>query len=136
MAPSQAPAPADSPIPGPSETASIHGLVTDRDGAVYEGVHITLARLGDAAKAIQNATTDNVGAFRFAGVGPGPFQISVEASGFATQMIRGVLRPGESLELPAIVLLVSSTTTEVQVNASTQMEIAEAEVKEIGRAHV
>lgn len=130
----QAPTPASTPPQtsgqpgsGSISTGSVRGVVVDRDGAVYEGVQITLTQPAPATTAIP-ATSDSNGRFSFMGVPAGLFQLTVAANGFATQKISGLLHPGENYEAPAIVLLVTSATTDVEVTASS-FEIAQAELK-------
>ena len=121
-------APARQASPQPS-SGSIHGVIVARDGAVYEGVHITLAQTGIPATPAREATSDNNGRFDFAGVPAGAFQLTFSSSGFATQVISGVLHPGESYGTQPVVLLLDTAVSQVQVTA-TQEEIALAEVHE------
>jgi hypothetical protein len=107
---------------------SIRGVIVDHDGAVYEGVHITLTQTTLAAPA-KTATSDSNGRFQFADVPAGPFQLTISSEGFATKVIQGLLHPGESFEAPAIVLAFATATSEVQVTAS-QVEVAEAQLKD------
>jgi hypothetical protein len=118
-------------------TGSVHGVVVNRDGAVYEGAHITLTPAGasagsgssnDAATP-REATTDGNGRFNFDGVPPGAFKLTVSSNGFATQVVTGTLGAGESHEAEEIVLAVSSANTEIDVTA-TQQEIATEELKQ------
>ena len=111
-----------------SSNGSIRGVIVDHDGAVYEGVHITLTQTAIAASA-KTATSDNNGRFQFTGVPPGPFQLTISSEGFATKVIQGLLHPGENFEAPAIVLPFATATSEVQVTAS-QVEIAQAQLKD------
>lgn len=111
-----------------SSNGSIRGVIVDHDGAVYEGVHITLTQTAIAASA-KTATSDNNGRFQFTGVPPGPFQLTISSEGFATKVIQGLLHPGENFEAPAIVLPFATATSEVQVTAS-QVEVAEAQLKD------
>jgi hypothetical protein len=105
-------------------TGSIHGVVVDKDGAVYEGAKIQLVQGNASAR---TTTSDSNGQFQFSGVGAGAFQLVISSSGFGAQTVRGVLRAGESLEAKAVVLEVTSTT-DVRVNAS-QADIAQEQVR-------
>ena len=105
---------------------SIHGIVVDRDGTVCEGAHITLE---EAGLAIRSANTDGNGRFDFDDVPGGAFQLSISSSGFATQVITGLLHAGESYQAPQVVLLIATAASEVRVNASRQ-EIAQEQIKE------
>lgn len=113
--------------PGEAQTGSIHGVVTDRDGAVYQGVQITLTPV------VQNppitVKSDANGRYLFENLPAGPRILTFSGPGFATQVIPVLLHPGESLEVPPLTLLVSNTTTDVQVNAS-QQEIAQEQIEQ------
>jgi hypothetical protein len=109
-----------------SRPGSIHGVVVDAEGAVYEGVHIELAAHGQP---IRSATSDNNGNFDFRDVPPGAFKLTLYSSGFKTQEISGLLNGGESFETKAVVLPINPTTSVVRVTASTQ-EISLAQLHE------
>jgi hypothetical protein len=116
-----------------TDAGSIHGLIEDRGGAVYEGAKVTLSqpeagpRPGGAP--LQTATSDSNGRFNFANVSPGPFTLTVTSNGFATQVVTGALRPGQTYEANAIVLTMNGTTSDVIVTAS-QVEIAQELLKQ------
>ncbi|MGA1980856.1 MAG: carboxypeptidase-like regulatory domain-containing protein [Acidobacteriaceae bacterium] len=108
----------------PAATASIAGFIADKDNASIPGARITLTRDGQPPVTVTAATD---GSFTFPNLPPGPFQISIVATGFAPQQTSGILQPGESLELPTFALaIVSSTNIEV---TATPADIAEAQVK-------
>jgi hypothetical protein len=108
------------------QTGGIRGEVVDQSGAVMANVKITLTQQGLTLK--REALSDSDGHFVFAGVTPGPFQLSFTASGFATQEISGVLHAGEDDNISQIALVVGRANIDVQVTESTA-EIAEDEVK-------
>ena len=114
----------EQPLPG-----SIHGVVVNRDGAVYEGVHVELAQAASTTTPVRAVSSDTNGRFNFTDVSPGPFRLTFSSSGFATQVISGLLHAGESNEVPAVVLLVASATSEVLVTA-TRQEIALEQFRE------
>ena len=105
-----------------SSPGSIHGVVADPEGTVYEGVRIELAQTG-SAQPMRSTTSDSGGRFNFAEVPPGAFKLTISSNGFATQVVAGLLHSGESYETQPIVLRVGATTSEVRVTA-TQQEIA------------
>lgn len=118
------------PTPQPEPTpASIRGVVVDRDGAVYQGVHISLTQPAPNTGPGQIATSDANGRFQFSDVPAGTFQLIISSNGFVTQTVTGVLHPSESYEAPPIVLPFASTTSEVQVTAS-RIEIAQEQLRE------
>ncbi len=112
-------------------TASVSGTITDQDGAVHEGVHITLepASKGGSSVASRTAVSDSNGQFRFTDLPSGIFQLIVSSPGFQPRTISGTLNAGEALTVPKIVLLVAATTTQVEVTASTA-EIAQAQLQQ------
>jgi hypothetical protein len=107
--------------------ASVHGVVVNREGAVYEGAHVTLTQPG--ATSARTATTDGTGRFNFAGVSAGAFTLAVSAEGFATQAVTGTVQAGDDDEVKPIVLMMSSASSQVEVSA-TPAEIAMEEFKE------
>jgi hypothetical protein len=113
---------ADATVPG-----SILGVVADRDGAVCEGAHITLAPTSSTRPTVQTATSDGNGRFSFTGVAPGPFKLTISSNGFATKTVSGVLHGGENYDAQTIILPFSTATNEVRVTASTE-EIAQEQV--------
>lgn len=117
---------AEAPNPAP---ASIHGTVADRDGTAYEGVRITLTRPGPAFPIQKSTTSDTAGHFEFTDLPQGPYELTIDASGFSTQKLTGKLHPGENYEVPKITLLVSTANSSVEVTAS-RYEIAQEELKQ------
>ena len=110
---------------------SISGTVVDPDGAVIPYVKITLAQpdlASTSATSRQEARSDGEGHFVFASVAPGPFQISLAASGFAPLQKSGVLQPGENYTLPQIALAVGENLVDVEVTL-TQEQVAEDQIK-------
>jgi hypothetical protein len=122
--------PAGDPAPASIASGSIHGVVVDRDGEVYEGAHISLTGASiSGSDAVLETTSGSDGRFNFAGVPPGAFKLTIDSTGFATQIVNGTLRPGESFETDEIVLTMNTATSEVQVTASRE-EIAKEELKQ------
>jgi len=83
---------------------------------VVRGARVTLSP--DDHSATQETRSGDDGQFSFAGVGPGPFHINVAAQGFAAQSSSAIVRPGEVLNLPQIVLQLATVTTDVEVTLS------------------
>jgi len=123
---SQLPSP---PAPvAPAAAGSITGTILDSDGASIQGARVTLATAGQPQADARTAVTASDGSFAFTNVPPGPFTLSVAATGFAPWQTSGELHAGESFEAPSVSLH-SAANTEVDVTAS-QTEIAEAQVNE------
>ena len=108
-------------------TASLHGVVTSTEGAVYEGARVVLERSSSADPAA-TAQTDSNGAFSFANLAPGAFKLTISAPGFLPQSISGVLHAGEDLDARTIALPVAAATNEVRVSAESQIEIAQEQL--------
>jgi hypothetical protein len=110
-----------------SGTASLHGVVTSTDGAVYEGANVVLAKSGNEAPAAI-AQTDSNGAFSFVNLPPGAFKLTVSAPGFLTQSISGVLQVGMNFDAHTIALPVAAANNEVRVSAESRVEIAQEQL--------
>jgi len=63
-------------------TGAITGVVTDESGAVLPGV--TVALRGETVVGVQTSTTSERGAYRFAALPPGAYDLTFTLSGFAT----------------------------------------------------
>jgi hypothetical protein len=105
----------------------MNGTVVDKAGAVAVGARVRLTR-EDQSPAQEALSGDN-GQFSFAGLPPGPFQLTISAKGFETQQVSGALHPGEAYIVPVIKLAVATVVTEVRV-ALTQVEVAQEQIKE------
>jgi hypothetical protein len=110
------------PAPG-----SIHGVVVNPYGDVYEGAKVEFAQSDSGESFQRSATSDGDGKFNFDDVPAGAFNLTISSSGFAPQVLSGVLHSGERYESKPIVLLATSATSEVRVTASTD-EIAVEEL--------
>ena len=128
-APRTQPNPTNSEVQTPAQPApgSIHGVVVDPDGDVYEDATVELVQSGSGIPILRSVKSDSDGAFSFAGVPAGAFKLTISSSGFAPQVLSGVLHPGEDYNAKPIVLLATSATSEVRVTASTD-EIAVEEL--------
>jgi len=107
--------------------AILHGVVVSREGVPCEGALVSLTVSGPMA-ATKQTFTDGNGRYNFAGVPPGGFKLTVSLNGFVTQTAVGAVQGGENLEVKELVLLMSGTTSEIEVTA-TPVEIAAAELK-------
>ena len=116
-------------LPDQSALGMVFGHIVDRDKTAYEGVHIALSMESSSAATVRTATSDSSGEFEFKDVPSGAFKLTFSSNGFATQVVPGVLNAGQSYEAPAIVLLVNTAASEVQVTASPQ-EIAQEQVRQ------
>jgi Carboxypeptidase regulatory-like domain len=115
---------------GPASAGIVQGVVAGKDGEVYEGVRVELARplTGSETQPPLVQETDSEGEFTFVNVPAGAFTLTVSSDGFATQTISGALKPGETFDAQTIVLLMKEASTEVHVSALQQEEIAEEQI--------
>lgn len=105
-----------------AKTGAISGTVVDKDGAEIPNAAVVLT---EGSFSLQSASGGD-GSFAFKDIPAGSFDLSVSASGFATQHRSGILQPGEQEVIPAVQLVVA-TTVEVNVT-QTREEIAEDQI--------
>ncbi len=123
-----APQAAPNPTPAQPAAASIFGVVTSAEGAVYEGAHVELESSGPGASPAASQQTDSDGAFHFTNLPRGTFSLTVSSPGFVTQEIRGTLLAGEAYDTRTIVLPVAGAASDVVVSAGSQAEIAQEQL--------
>jgi hypothetical protein len=113
-------------LPGQQNTGSISGTVVDQSGAVVAGARISLTSDQSPRdhSPSQEALSGADGQFSFTGVVPGPFQLTITSSGFATQTASGTLHAGENYVVPLAALAVAAAVTSVDVGLS-RAEVAE-----------
>jgi Carboxypeptidase regulatory-like domain len=105
---------------------TINGTVVDPSGAALTGATVQLTRDGESTG--QQVLTGGDGEFSLINIAPGPFQLTITATGFTTQVVPGTLQPGE-IYAPQVTLALAMATSEVRV-VLPQVEVAEAEIKE------
>jgi hypothetical protein len=103
----------------------INGTVTDQTGAAVAGAEVKLIREASPSRAV--STTED-GQFSFVNIDPGPFQLAIASTGFATQAFSGTLRSGETFAVPRIALIVATASTEMRVTPAT-VDVAQDEIK-------
>jgi hypothetical protein len=109
-----------------SASGTVCGSVIDVTGAPVVDAKITLTR---ADQSTQEQYSDENGRFTFANVKAGEFQLTISSPGFTSQGTSGLLHDEENYSVPQVALSLATELTEVHVTMS-QMEIAEAEIKE------
>jgi hypothetical protein len=92
---------------------SISGTVTDIYGAEVAGAKVTLSFGGTIPE--RKLTTDGEGFFSFPDVEPGTYNLTVTSAGFSSWEADVVLKPGQSYDMPVIVLKVAVANTNVDV---------------------
>lgn len=113
-------------LSGARLSGGIRGNVVDETGALIAGARVRLT--GEAESQPQEVVTGDDGQFCFADIAPGPFQLSITWEGFESQIIPGMLHPGEIETEPQIVMKVAAANTDVQVGL-TPSEVAEEQIK-------
>ena len=95
---------------------------------MYQGATVVLTAANLPAG--RTAVTDADGRFEFVGLTAGTFRLTVQAQGFASQAVQGILHEGESLGMQPVVLLMTATASEVQVTAYTPEMAQELVIEE------
>jgi hypothetical protein len=103
--------------------SSLNGTVTDSSGAVVVGAAVEITNEETGLK--RSALTDHSGLYSFAQLAPGKYKISVQAVGFATQLVGGMELPVNTpvtvpiaLEVGGASQTVSVTSEAAQVNTT------------------
>jgi hypothetical protein len=112
-------------LPDAPNPSVLSGTVTDATEAIVSNAHITLENI--ETKASTSTRSDIAGAFSFHAVPIGRYTIRISAPGFASWKIEDVvIRPGENLVLPPILLGVESISS--TVDAITREDLAEQQI--------
>jgi hypothetical protein len=96
------------------ETGQLAGTVVDSTGAVIPGAVVTVKNIG--TNAVRNGVSTSDGGFRFTGLEPATYEVTVRASSFQPYTAKVQITVGGYLTLDAR-LSVSGTATEVEVIA-------------------
>ena len=78
-------------------SASLSGRVEDSNGGIVSGATVTITNLETSQK--RTAVSDSTGRYRFPFIQVGPYQLSVEAKGFARAQRELTMTVGQALEL-------------------------------------
>src|SRR6266700_6431331 len=113
--------------PEQSLSGSIRGAVVDQTGTAVVGAQVRLTREDQFPN--QEVLSGDDGQFFFSDIAPGPFHLTMESAGFATQTFSGVLNSGEIYAIPQTTLAIATAITEVRVVPS-RTELAKDEIKE------
>jgi len=107
-------------------TANLSGTITDPSGAPVASAAVKLSRVGQGVSRTATSSTD--GRYSFSFIAPGPYEVTVSASGFADALRSGLqLESGQDLDLP-IKLDLQQVKQTVEVQAQeVALETATAE---------
>jgi Carboxypeptidase regulatory-like domain len=119
------PTPPVQQLPDAPGVSVLSGTVTDTDEAIISTARIILENTED--KTSRTTQSDANGSFSFSPIVPGKYIVKINAPGFASWKIEGIIiRPGESLVLPPILLGVESISS--TVDAITREDLAEEQI--------
>ena len=93
-------------------SGSIQGTVSDSSGAVVPSAQVTLK--SDEQQFTRTVQSDNSGVYRFLSIGPGRYQVTATASGFAPTSTSLVLNTAETRDV-AVVLKTGGVSQSVTV---------------------
>ena len=102
-------------------TGGFSGNVVDDSGLVLPGATVTI--LQQETGALRNTVTNEVGAFNFAAVQPGPYTVRVELPGFSTYELTGAqLSTNQQYNVGTVELSIAALQETVQVTAQRIVE--------------
>jgi hypothetical protein len=103
------------PVCGQLDTGVFSGRVTDASGAVVPNAPVTVVET--STNFLTDTKSNNEGLFRIPSLRPGPYRLTVKASGFKSYVREGLeLHVGENQEIN-VALEVGGTTESVVVTA-------------------
>ncbi len=109
--------------------SNVEGNVTDQAGAVVASAMVTVTN--PATGTTRQATTDESGYYRVAGLAPGMYTIKIESKGFATQVSENLtLNVGTTLTLNAS--LKPAGTSETVIVSAGDVSLVETTRTELG----
>lgn len=103
--------------------AGIQGVVTDNAGGVVSGANVTL--VNKETNQSQSTQTSGEGFYRFSGLAPGLYTVTVEQQGFKKRVVNDVKVDAESVKGQDVMLeagVISETVTVQAENAGLQTE--------------
>ncbi len=104
-------------LPGRAQTAAnLYGAVTDAAGAAIPGAKVTVTDVGTGV--VTNTTSDASGNYNFPSLAPAGYTISVESSGFKTEVLTGITLLVNQKAREDVRLEVGSVDTKVEVTGA------------------
>ncbi|HUL78629.1 MAG TPA: TonB-dependent receptor [Vicinamibacteria bacterium] len=122
-----------------AESGKVVGVVRDESRGVLPGATVDLRSLTRSGP--RSAVTDALGRYMFAGLVPGPYEVTAELSGFTSAQVRATVPVGATVELDvtlAVRVQIEAITVVGEavaaVNTSTQdiaTTVTETQIKEL-----
>src|SRR5215204_5733901 len=108
--------------------AGIQGTVTDNAGGVVAGANVTLTN--KETNQTQQTTTSDDGFYRFSGLAPGLYTVTVEKESFKKQIVEDVTISAETLQGVDVALQTGGISETVTVTAETApLETEDANIR-------
>ena len=107
-----------------SSNGTLTGQVTDQQNAVVQGANVTIINL--ETNSIVNTTTNTSGSFSAASLQPGPYQITVEKTGFRTTQVSNVVVLTAQTVTSNVILEVGAANETVQVTSDAPLLTADS----------
>ena len=98
--------------------ASIQGTITDASGALIPQAKVTL--VNNETGKTQETTSSDEGFYRFSGLAPGKYKLSVEKTGYKQQVLDEVVVAAEAVQGLDVALQAGDVSATVTVTAETQ----------------
>ncbi len=115
---------------GQGSSGDISGTVTDQNGAVIPGATVTVENSSNTAGYKRTVTANDSGKYFLTNVPSGSYNITIEASGFAKQTLKGVTVVVDKSAVADLVLPPAGSTAEVDVTgADSAVTIDNADTK-------
>jgi len=120
-------APTGEQQPRQQTLGSVAGVVVDQTSAAVVGAQVRLTRQDQSPS--QESVSGEGGQFSFANVTPGPFQLTITAGSLSTQVVSGILQPGEVHIVPQITMTLATQVTQVTVTLP-PVELADIQIQD------
>lgn len=110
--------------------ATLLGTVSDPTGAVIPNATVSI--LSTATGVVRNTATNNVGLYNAPNLPAGPYQVTVAAHGFQTEVRRGIILTVGAEQVVNIQMRVGSPTQQVRVaGAAPAVELASSTLRSV-----
>src|ERR1700733_5947079 len=104
-------------LPGTAQTsANLYGTVTDAGGAAIPSAKVKVTDV--ATGVITNTTADSSGNYSFPSLAPAAYTVSVEAPGFKTEELKGIVLAVDQKAREDVKLQIGSVDSTVEVTSA------------------